>query len=213
MKKNILDILENSPKHIKEAIVTNKFKKGVRIIDQECEVECLYILKKGTNKIYITSELGDNYLQIIIGPGEIYGELEVLSGKPSICTVEAFTDCEVFMISKDTYQEWLQLDNELSYFIIENISNKLYNKIKKSSKDVFYNLEYRFVSLMIELYSKNKSNVISISKSLIAEELATSIRSINRIIYKLVKSNIIIYKNRKIIILDLDKLQKEKERL
>ncbi|WML34980.1 Crp/Fnr family transcriptional regulator [Clostridium sp. OS1-26] len=213
MRKNILDIIENCPSEIKKKFIVKNFKKGEKIVKQGFEARHFHILLKGTNKIYRTSILGTNYLQLIIGPEEIYGELELSNNKTYICTVEALSDCEVLMVPRKTYVKWLEIDTSFSMFIITKLSSKLYSKIEKSSNDVFYNLEYKFVRLALNLYSKNKSDSILISKELISEDLAASIRSINRIINKLKRENILEYQDGKIIIIDLEKLKNQEVRL
>ncbi|MBC2582317.1 Crp/Fnr family transcriptional regulator [Clostridium sp. DJ247] len=213
MNPKILDLIDNCPNEIKEHIITKKFEKNTKIIEQGFEVKYLYILLNGSNKIYRTSESGASYLQIIVEPEEIYGEIEVLNNKLSTCTVEALTDCEVLMLSKEIYRKWLQIDTDFSMFIIDKLSNKLYLKIIKASNDIFYSLEYKFISLILSLYYRKNSTKIYISKNLMAEELTASIRSINRIIHKLKQKNILMYCNGQILILDIEKLKQEKELL
>lgn len=213
MEKNILDIIENCPSEIKEKFIIKKFKKNTKIVQQGFEAKYFYVLLKGSNKIYRTSKLGTNYLQLIIEPEDIYGEIELSNNKPSICTVEALSDCEILMVSRETYIKWLEVDTDFSMFIINRLSNKLYSKIEKASNDVFYHLEYKFIRLVLELYDKDNSTSISISKELITEELAASLRSINRVINKLRQKNMLKYQHGKIIIIDLDKLKNQEVKL
>lgn len=213
MRSSILDIIENSPDEIKERFIIKKFKKGTKIVQQGSEAKHFHILLKGSNKIYRTSVLGTNYLQLVIDPEEVYGEIELSNNKPSICTVEALSDCEILIVSRETYIKWLEKDFNFSMFIINKLSDKLYSKIEKSSIDVFYYLEYKFIRLILKLYNKNKSYNICVSKELIAEELAASIRSINRVINKLKEKNILEYKDGKIIIIDLEKLKGQEVKL
>lgn len=213
MSKSILSIIENCPLEIKQYLIMQNFKKGTNILEQDYAVKYVHILLKGKNKVYKTSKSGLNYLEIVLEEGGVYGEAELLDNKPSMCTVEALTDCEVLKLSKEVYKNWLKLDNDFSMFIIETLSNKLYFKIEKSANDIFCSLEHRLLNLILTLHNDHKSTNIFIYKNLLAEELATSIRSINRILHKLEEKSILKYKNGQIIILDLDKLKNEKGRL
>ncbi len=213
MIKNILEIVENCPQQIKERFIIKKFEKGAKIVQQGFEAKYFYILLEGMNKIYRTSKLGTNYLQLVIEAQDVYGEIELSNHKPSICTVEALEYSKVIMIPREVYIKWLETDCNFSMFIINKLSDKLYSKIEKASNDVFYNLEYKFIRLVLDLYNKNKNRNIPISKDLIAEELASALRSINRTINKLKQKNILKYENGEIIIIDLEKLKKQEEEL
>lgn len=211
MAESIFNIIENCPTEIKEHMLKEKFQKGQNILEQDFCVKYVCILLWGKNKIYRTSKSGLNYLQKIIEKGELYGEVELLENKPSMCTVEALTDCEVLKLSKEIYKDWLRQDVDFSQFVIENLSNKLYVKIQKSANDVFYNLEHRLLDFILNLFENSDHKGIFIYKNLLAEELVTSTRSINRIFHKLEEKGILKYRNGQIIILDLEKLKNEKQ--
>lgn len=212
MNKKLLDILENCPALVKDLIIQKKFNSGDKIIEQGYEVQNFYILLKGSIKVYYTTTSGKNHIQNILEDGDIFGELEVLKSRPCICTIEAIKDSEVIIIPKNAYRTWLEKDFEFSLFINELICNKFYLKTKKVSEDILYPLSFRLVNHILFLHEKHDADIIKVSKSLIAEELATSVRSLNRLIMDLSQKGLIDYQKGQLTILNCKGLREEKER-
>ncbi len=63
---------------------------------------------EGSIKVYYTATSGKSHIQNILEKGDIFGELEVLQEKPSICNVEAINASEILVIPRSAYRMWLE---------------------------------------------------------------------------------------------------------
>lgn len=212
MSTKLTSLMQKCPSVVKESLIRRSYKAGEKIIEQGDCVNNFYILLEGSIKVFYTATTGKNHIQNILEEGEIFGELEVLQNRPSICNVEAIIDSEILLIPQKAYRMWLEKDSQFSLFINELICNKFYLKTKKISEDILYPLSFRLVSHILFLHDKLGSNEFEVSKSLIAEELATSVRSLNRLILDLIQKELISYDKNQLKILDYKGLKSEKER-
>lgn len=212
MDKVLFNLMNKCPSVVKESLIRRSFKAGEKIIEQGDDVKNFYIVLEGSIKVYYTASSGKSHIQNILEKGDIFGELEVLQGKPSICNVEAIRSSEVLVIPKTSYRMWLEKDFQFSLYINELICNKFYLKTKKISEDILYPLSFRLVNHILFLHEKFEADVFEVSKSLIAEELATSVRSLNRLIMDLNQKELIDYEKNKLRILNYQGLREEKER-
>lgn len=212
MDKVLFNLMKKCPSVVKDSLMRRRYKAGEKIIEQGDNVKNFYVILEGSLKVYYTATSGKSHIQNILEKGDIFGELEVLQEKPSICNVEAINETEVLVIPKTAYRMWLEKDFQFSLFINELICNKFYLKTKKISEDILYPLSFRLVNHILFLHEKHQADEFEVSKSLIAEELATSVRSLNRLILDLNQKGLIDYEKNKLRILDYPGLRKEKER-
>jgi len=208
----LFSLMKKCPSVVKEALIRKNLKAGEKIIEQGDNIHNFYVVLEGSIKVYYTATSGKSHIQNILEKGDIFGELEVLQEKPSICNVEAINASEILVIPRSAYRMWLEKDFQFSLFINELICNKFYLKTKKISEDILYPLSFRLVNHILFLHEKHDSDVFEVSKSLIADELATSVRSLNRLIMDLNQRGLIDYEKNKLRILDYQGLRMEKER-
>jgi small-conductance mechanosensitive channel len=76
-----------------------RFGKGETIIHQGEPGESMFILASGSAEVLAQKE--GLLLRVgVLGPGECFGEISLLTGEPRSATVTALTDCEVLEIQK-----------------------------------------------------------------------------------------------------------------
>lgn len=193
-------------------MIHTTYRAGEDIIHQGERVEAFYFIIEGLVKVFYETPRGKSHIQNLLESGDIFGELEVIQQKEGICTVQAIRDTETLSIPKDAYIAWINSDSEFSMFIMETICNKFYLKSKKISEDALYPLQFRLINEILLLAKKQDKLRIEWDKPLVAEELATSLRSLNRLILELKEKGLVDVKKNMITVLDMKGLEIEKER-
>ncbi len=212
MERRFSSVLEKCPEKYRKEMIHTTYRAGEDIIHQGERVEAFYFIIEGLVKVFYETPRGKSHIQNLLESGDIFGELEVIQQKEGICTVQAIRDTETLSIPKDAYIAWINSDSEFSMFIMETICNKFYLKSKKISEDALYPLQFRLINEILLLAKKQDKLRIEWDKPLVAEELATSLRSLNRLILELKEKGLVDVKKNMITVLDMKGLEIEKER-
>jgi len=84
------------------AFSTKEFRKGKAIVRQGTHGTSAFIIKKGT--VEVTQEVEGQVKKICeLTVNDIFGEMALISDKPRTATVRAITECEVAILTKETF--------------------------------------------------------------------------------------------------------------
>ncbi len=196
--------IRNNPNQIQE----KPFSAGELLIKQGDDSQKIFVILKGKIKIYYSTLKGDEYLLAIAGPGELVGEVEILTGEKSVCSVEVLMDSRIVVFGKNTYKRWLQEEPDFALLINQILCYRLQKISARAAVHLTYPLEYSVLKLIKESALKKSSQTIKFSKNEIANYLGTSIRSINRILKNLHKQRLLLVSTKEIKILSMDFVDK-----
>ncbi|NIS68830.1 MAG: cyclic nucleotide-binding domain-containing protein [Proteobacteria bacterium] len=76
------------------------FKAGQNLVTQGEKGDRFYLIALGRAKVLV-----DNAMKAVLGKGDYFGEISLLSGKPRNATVQAISDGSVLAIGKETFLE------------------------------------------------------------------------------------------------------------
>lgn len=210
MQLSVLESFYNScPYEVKSSFMNKTFEPGEKIIEQGSPGQYVYILTSGNAKVYYVTQSGMSYVQYIYGAWELFGEVEALDNKPSVCNVEAISKCSTLQIENVKFAEWLKLDFSFTKHIMCQLSDKVYAVSETAPINIMYPLEYRFLILAWNNFSKGTDKGLCLTKEILAECMGTSIRSINRVIKALMDKDIIHYSKGVLCVKSQEKLLEE----
>ena len=113
----------------KEAIArratTRSFRKNTILISAGDESDCLFVVMSGRLKVYLADERGKEISIRIAGPGEVVGELAVLSKGPRAADVICLEDCQLSVISRSDFMECMHDHPEIAYRIIQSLVERI----------------------------------------------------------------------------------------
>lgn len=204
----LINFIRNCPEQIEKELRSKTIKYGEKLLIQNETCTYVYILLKGKIKTYHTDFTGTVYLEDIDSKATIFGELEALTDKEVVTTVEAISDCEILEISKEKFIEWMELENKFSLFVSKLIAERNYECCKRERINAFYPLRYRVMYVILNTLYKNN---LGITKDLLVEGVGSNIRSINRIINQLIQEDVLDYKSGIITVKSIEKLKREIE--
>ena len=124
-----------------EKIRTHRFRKGTIIVTAGDQSDAGYFVTTGDLKICVTGEDGKEVILNVIGPGESFGELAVLTGEPRSADVIAKTPCELMIMEKADYLHAVRSDPDLALAALEYHARMVHGLTEKVSSlalvDVF----------------------------------------------------------------------------
>lgn len=78
---------------------------GLPIIEQHDTGKSVYIIANGSVKVYATLLSGERVELAVLWPGDFFGEMSFLTGKPRTATVETAEDSVILEVTEDRLRE------------------------------------------------------------------------------------------------------------
>jgi CRP/FNR family cyclic AMP-dependent transcriptional regulator len=116
-----------------------KYRKCQIITGPTEQVPALYIITEGLIKAYVREKSGEENIQIIYGPGEVFPLPWLVTHKPLNMYYESLTDCQVVKLDEVQTLQLLQSDAAITFPFLQQVIRQF--MVYKARVD---NLEYRF---------------------------------------------------------------------
>jgi len=100
-----------------------RFAPGTRIIEQGKHNDHLHVILKGTVEIVKRAPDGSEMVVATMGAGQYFGEIEMLSGAPSVATVRAADAVETVMLDRAAFDHMVQ-DSKTTRAEIDRIAQQ-----------------------------------------------------------------------------------------
>lgn len=204
---NHLDLAE-----LKEIVQTTRsthFPKGQIVYRSGETSEGLYIVHKGSMKIYRLSGNGKEQLIRILGPGDFTGELALFSESVHEAYAEALEPLELCMMSRDSLQSFLLKYPQIALKMLGEFTSRLAESEKQAAHIATESVETRIAMYLSNLAEMQNSSAFTLpmSRKHLASYLGTTPETISRKLTDFEASGWIAQQGqRQIKILDLDAL-------
>ena len=209
------DLQKEQMAEVKKVIQDISFEKGETVYHAEDISDALYIVNKGSVKIYRLSETGKEQLIRILSPGEFTGELALFHDVTSKhgAYAEALMSSSICKINRKDLQELLLSYPSISLKILTEFSNRLENSEKQATSFATEKTDTRIALFLAELVEQSNSDGdsfvvrIPMSRKDLASYLGTTPETISRQFKNFEDQGLIKQEeNNKISILKLDDL-------
>lgn len=203
-------------KHNIESIFDNEileyaqlhFYEGEEYILESGEIlEYYYLLVDGQIKIYYSFENGKSMTLKFYKDFNTIGDLELLRDMPILCNIDAVEDTFLIAIPSTILREKHYDNVKLLHHLVDSLSEKLYGTINNSSYNFIYPLINRIASYLVQHLTDKNYIVLNSSYLDIAQFLGTTYRHLNRTLKEMESKSIIKCGDKKIYILDINKLR------
>jgi CRP-like cAMP-binding protein len=151
------------------------------IIEQGKRVNSVYIIKSGIAKCFLTEENGNDFVEEFFGEGGIVGEIEIINNHLSVCEISAITELSVYRISGINFNHLLDVDKVFNQLILKALSSKIHYKATRHAHNQLHDVEANLLRLQREF----PDMFDAIPKLDIANYLGVTLRSLNRVLFKL----------------------------
>ncbi|GAA0765002.1 helix-turn-helix domain-containing protein [Clostridium subterminale] len=183
------------------------YEKEEYILESEENLEYYYLLVDGKIKIYYPFENGKSMLLKFYKDFNTIGDLELLKDIPILCNIDAVEDTYLIAIPAAILREKYFDNVKLLHHLVNSLSEKLYGTINNSSYNFVYPLINRLASYLVEQITDENYIILNSSYLEIAQFLGTTYRHLNRTFKEMESKSIIKCDDKKIYILDMNKLR------
>ena len=117
---------------------------GQPIIQEEEEGDRMYIIQEGTAEVSRTltlkvtkREFGQKEKTFIrLGAGFFFGEMALMENDVRSATVATVTDCRLFVILRDDFNNLCESRPDIGYKILRNIARTISGRLRRTNQDV-----------------------------------------------------------------------------
>lgn len=201
---NIEDILDHE---IINYAQIHFFEREEYILEAESNLEYYYLLVEGKIKITYLFENGKSMLLKFYKEFNSIGDLELLKNIPIRCNVEAVEDSYLIAIPIEILRKKYFDNVKFLHHLIDSLSEKLFATINNSSYNFVYPLINRLSSYLVEHITDKNYIVLDSTFEEIAQFLGATYRHLNRTLKELESKSIINCEDKKIYILNEEKLR------
>lgn len=188
-KEYINRYLTNAPRWLLESIqIVNKDKNTI-FIEENKNVDMVYILVDGIVRGIDYRFFGIEYDYMWFYAIKVFGAMEVLlkieKYKTTLMTV---SKCMLFAIPKSKYEKWMMNDISALLMETESMGRYLLEQARKERVFLFLQGADRITFLFTQIYeqcSENKECILSLTRKELSERSGLSIKTINRAIKKM----------------------------
>lgn len=130
--------------------VERSMPKGALLFSEGDESDGLFIIKEGRAKVFISDTHGKEMMIAILGPGEVVGEIASLDGKVRTASVSMLEPSVVLQIAQSDFKQFLAENQELSFEIIQILTQRIRSFAASVSNLAFKNVYERITSMLAE---------------------------------------------------------------
>ena len=159
------------------------FERGEHLLDQGDAIPGLFLLRSGLARVHTTADNGQELLFGFVGEGEVLGEVEVFSGAPVWCTVQATRRTTAWFLPLISLQQLLEQDPRLGLALARTMAQRYHRDFQRNSSRITHRLAYSVLRICLSLMERPGQP--RLRKRDLADYLATSERHLNRVLKEL----------------------------
>ncbi len=187
-------VIEFMPESIRQLISYRTFLPGEVVVRKGERADHVFILTKGTTRVSNEFASGQRYSFAKQTVPDLIGDLEVLAEQKYFsATNEAVTTCEVIAMSANTFKQWMKRDNHFACAIAKMLAKKMYPTSNENGRIKFQPSIQRLQQYLIKRLDDSPSElfVLHNNRQQIADEIGTSVKTVNRGVNKLREADFI----------------------
>jgi CRP/FNR family transcriptional regulator, cyclic AMP receptor protein len=161
-----------------------KIPRGATIFNKGDPGTGLFGILNGSVKISVASADGRDIVLNILQAGEIFGEIALLDGRPRTADAIAMSDCELMVIERRDFIQFLRSQPDMSLKFIEILCARLRHTSEQVEDLTFLNLPTRLAKALLQLTSQVEASAprrkVAITQREISQIIGRSRESTNK---------------------------------
>lgn len=192
---------------------TEEAKEGQVLFSKSSKGDSLYVLVKGSVKIFAKSSTGQSKTFAYLEPKDFFGEMGLLGGGVRTAGAMAMEPSTLLTIHRKDFEDLLKTRPAISLSLLRALCERLARANREIESFSFNSVLGRTAELLLSLakkYGRPEGASIRIAKTVSHRELAdmtgTAREMISRVLSRFVKTGCIVYEEGRITLTDAKKL-------
>jgi CRP/FNR family transcriptional regulator, cyclic AMP receptor protein len=194
--------------------------RGRTVFDQARTASTLAVVLEGRVKVTFTTPAGDERLLALRGPGELLGEVSALVDRPRTATVVALDLVRLAVLPADAFQELCRTEPAFGHAVIRTLAERL-SETDQYRVDAASEANVRLARVLVRLarqYGEPGSGTeVFIDLALTQEDLASLVSAsrgaVARGLRELREDGLVRTARRRLVVADVDELERRFESL
>lgn len=164
-----------------------RYRRGDIIFQKDDPGHSLFIVARGSVRIYLPSAQGADLTLAVLGAGQFFGDLSLLDGRPRSASAGALAETNVVILERGDFAELVSSRPEAAMSVLAVIARRLRETDEMASDLAFLDVGGRLAKKLLDLAATNgirRTDGVLIDMILTQEELANMIgvtrESVNR---------------------------------
>ena len=159
------------------------FRKGEVVFHRDDLAESLHLIVKGRFSVSITTQLGETALLDVIGPGEAFGELALLSpASRRSATIESLDEGETLSVYRDDFALLQSEHPGVKDVLLRLLAEQLARASDRIVEAHYTDAETRVRRRLRDLALRQEEPAVSMTQEHLAEMAGTSRATVNRVL-------------------------------
>jgi CRP/FNR family cyclic AMP-dependent transcriptional regulator len=192
---------------ISQHTMTRTFPKNTVVINEGDDTDSLYLIDKGSVKVYLSNDNGKEVIINTLGAGEYFGELSILTAGKRSASVMTNENSVLTIIHKQSFKSLLLNHPSIAYTLIENLANRVRDLTENIKSLALQDVYGRVIKTLLSLSEPLKIDNVDkrvIKKRITQQEIASRVGSsremVARILKDLALGEYISHENKQIVI-------------
>lgn len=192
-----------------------KLRKGQSLFKEGDDGDHLFIVSSGKVKLGTKSPDGRENLLMILGPGDMFGDLSLFDSGPRTATATAVTETKLLSLGQDKVIPWVKEHPEVSLHLLARLASRLRRTNEVVGDLVFADVPGRVAKALIDLgvkFGEKREEGLFVNHDLTQEELAqlvgASRETVNKALADFAQRGWLRLEARSVMILDYERMLK-----
>lgn len=195
--------------HMDNKKVCSYFKKNQPLFIEGTFPRGVFCIHSGKVKIFTIGESGKEQIIHIAKEGEVVGFRTMFSDEPYKLSAIAIEECNICLIKREDFLEYLQKKPELMQSVLKNLSMELGQRAVFIKNMAQKTVRERLAAVLLILDEVYTDEMINLSREDLANYVGTATETVIRLLKEFKDDELIEVHVRKIEILNRNKLERE----
>lgn len=195
------------------------FSKGNVIFHEGDEGNQIFFIRIGMVSIY-TSNKAKRITLAYLDKGEYFGEMALMQpGLLRSATAEAMTTVKAYALHRADFQQLVEKERNVSFLLLNYTMERLRKANQQIHDLTFLNVQHRIIRRLIDLCKEfgrpNADDTYKLTVKITHQQLADTVgaarETVSKVLIDLQDQQLIIFENKKLIILQLKQLEQKIE--
>jgi len=189
-------------------------RKDTIVFHKDQAGDALYLVESGHVRIFLPTESGGELTVEIARPGDVFGELALLDGRPRSASAETIEDTSLYVLAHEDFQRFLSATPQFATSLIALLSTRIRQLTEYAESLAFLDIHGRVARALLqaaERHGTKTSNGTEIDFDMTQSELASMIGAtrerVNRALTSFRAQALIELRGKKIVLLDPARLK------
>jgi CRP/FNR family cyclic AMP-dependent transcriptional regulator len=172
------------------------------------EASALFAILVGQVQIVIGSTDGREHVLRILGPGEMFGEIGVLDGRPRSADAIAITRCRLLLLERRNLLELVMSQPAVAIGLIEILCERLRDTTTRVEGLIFHTLSERLASALLSLGKGKAFAVVNVTQTELGHMTGVTRESVNKKLREWQAAGLVALQAGRVRIMDSDRLKR-----